>query len=157
MAEPRVPSEFILEHSHICGVFGEIAADLGHNGQTAVQLTRILPESLRTAPVWRDRLTNLWRYDYGPPYDALPGDQLVLGTTQWPQVRSLYRGVHAAESRLGSEELSKWLARLADPTKHVDVLTEMRPVIGLAASAKVQFEVTGHGDGNKTIDWLLGL
>jgi hypothetical protein len=155
MPEPRVPQEFILERSQISGVFREIAAKLGHTDQRAERLTRILPESLRTTTVWRDRLTNLWRYDYGPPYDALPGDQLVLGTTQWPQVRSLYQSVHAAESRLGSEELVKWLARLSDPAKHVDALVEMRPVVGLAASANAQFEVTGRGEGNKTIDWLV--
>jgi len=154
MAEPNVPLEFILERSHIGGVFREIAAKLGHTDQRAERLTRILPESLRTAPVWRDRLTNLWRYDYGPPYDALPGGQLVLGTTQSPEVRSLYRSVHAAESRLGSEELLKWLARLPDPAKHVDVVVEMRPVVGLAASANAHFEA-GHGEGNKTIDWLV--
>jgi hypothetical protein len=46
--------------------------------------------------------------------------------------------------------------RLDDPQKHIDVLSEMIPVLNLSHAIPVDFEVVGRGVGNRTLDWLVG-
>jgi len=114
-----------------------------------------LLKGIREAAVWRDRLTGLWRYEYGEPYDDLPGDEVIIGTDQWPDIRRLYLGVRAANYQVGEPQLLGWLERLAVPAKHLDVLSEMRPIIKLREGTSARFEVVGHGMGNKTNDWFV--
>ena len=54
---------------------------------------------------------------------------------------------------LGS--LSDYLRRLADPKKHQDLLFEFAPILRLDSSVKIEYEVAGYAEGNRTIDWLI--
>jgi len=155
VAKPRVPREFYDERHHVYGVFVRVAEEQEDPKELAEELTRLLPKGIREAAVWRDRLTGLWRYEYGEPYDDLPGDEVIIGTDQWPDIRRLYLGVRAANYQVGEPQLLGWLERLAVPAKHLDVLSEMRPIIKLREGTSARFEVVGHGMGNKTIDWFV--
>lgn len=47
-------------------------------------LLSILPRPLRDAGAFQDRLSGLWRYEFGLPYHS--GESLVWGTHMWEQV-----------------------------------------------------------------------
>lgn len=60
--------------------FVALAAEQGDAKSYATELVRLLPLPLRQAPVWFDKLSKLWRYEYGLPFDRLPEDTFVLGS-----------------------------------------------------------------------------
>jgi hypothetical protein len=60
-----------------------------------------------------------------------------------------------AKQRLKSDQLTTYLARLADPKKHADFLLEFAPILRLAADVQTDYEVCGFGTGNSTVDWLI--
>lgn len=155
MADLSVPPEFIVEKSHLLGAFRKVAEVLDHPMAVVEKLIGDLPPDLRAAPAFLDSMTNMWRYEYGGAYDRMPNDQTVSGTNKWPAVMFLYFASFAAHCRLDVTQLRAWLARLGDPPKHLSVVIEMRPIINVPPSVPVQFEVVGHGEGNRTLDWII--
>jgi len=114
----------------------------------------LAPESLQACPCFLDRLTGLWRYDFGEPLD-LPGGRVAVGTTMFQSVDVLYDVLSTAQRRLTPSQLSNYLVRLADPNKHDDLLFEFAPIVRLGGSVSSTYEVVGFGNGNRTVDWLL--
>lgn len=114
----------------------------------------LVPESLKASPCFLDRLTGLWRYDFGEPLD-LPSGGVVVGTTMFQSVDVLYDVLSTAQRRLTPGQLSNYLVRLADPNKHDDLLFEFAPIVRLRGGVSSTYEVVGFGDGNRTVDWLL--
>lgn len=114
----------------------------------------IIPEAFIDVKAFLDKLTSLWRYEFGIPYKIR--NDFVWGTDMWPPVPCLFNALSCACSRLTNATRDDYLKRLVDPSKHQAVLVEMIPGYKVGSSVAVQFEVPGQGTGNHTIDWVIG-
>lgn len=148
-----IPAELRGGTSRMYDVFLEEGRKLGDTESYAVELLRLLPLPIKQASVWLDRLTNLWRYEFGDPFDQLPGDIIVTGTNVHPPVSELYVSMRIADKRLDRSQLLIFLRRLANPSRHRDVLFEMRPMRDLGLGCRVDYEVSGFGERDTTLDW----
>jgi len=99
-------------------IFIRLALDINIPEDDARYLFRLLPKPLQEVPAFHDRLTRLWRYDFGIPIDRLPGDYVVIGTHMFPLVDRLVRVLHMACRRVSEPKLSRYLHRLSDAMKH---------------------------------------
>jgi hypothetical protein len=133
--------------------FKKLAIEYGDKEAYAIELLKLLPQSLKEAPVWFDNLTSLWRYEYGLPIDRMPEEMVVVGTNMYLPVSELYCAVRIADKRLSRIQLLEFLERLSDKGKHADALFEMRPVRDINAGLRASYEVSGLGVGNTTCDW----
>jgi hypothetical protein len=121
----------------------------------AKKAASILPEMIRSAACFLDRLTGLWRYDFGTAFDGLPGDEIVLGTHMYQPVEHLFDVVSCAMRRLTREQLADYLKRLADPDKHDDLIVEFAPILRVDPEVALTYEVVGYGEGESKVDWLI--
>lgn len=101
-----------------------------------------------------DRLANVWRYEYGEPYDL--NGKLIWGTHMWVPVRHLVLTLYCALNRLPADKRRDYFTRLADPRRHMIALVEMIPGLRVGRSVSAEFEAEGMGAGNATIDWSFG-
>jgi len=113
-----------------------------------------VPNTLIETGAFLDKMTGLWRYEFGVPYDI--AKNLVWGTHMWVPVESLFTTLLCAHSRIPENKRGTYLAELADPKKHQNKLVEMIPVAKVGSNAPVDFEVSGLGAGNRTVDWVIG-
>jgi hypothetical protein len=120
----------------------------------ASELIDMLPRSIREAPCFLDRLTSLWRYDFGEPF--VMGDQYVYGTHMYQEVETLLNVLVFVRRRLEPAKREAYLTRLGNADKHEDVLIECAPVLRLNEDIPVFHERSGHGESNATIDWIIG-
>lgn len=153
--KPSVPSEFYDETSDLYTIFLDIAKSIADSRDYVAQLMHLLPQPIKESVVWHDRLTNLWRYEYGLPLDHLPYNMVVPGTIQFPVVKNLYLSIKNAKKYLTDTQLLEYLNRIKNKSKHLETLFEMRPVINLKDSLNAEFEVEGYGIRNKKIDWFV--
>lgn len=114
------------------------------------------PNDLLTAKCFLCKLTGLWRYEFGLPSTLDKTKKLLWGTPMWPAVNTLLKVVLNAHLKLPQAKLKIYLQRLTDLKKHQDVLVEMIPTFRINHPIPTDFEVTGYGAGNKTIDWKIG-
>jgi len=152
---PRVPHFLVGGIAELPDLFAALGRARGLPREEVEGIIQLLPEPIKRSPCFLDRLTGLWRYDFGMPFVELPGDGVVLGTHMYHEVDRLYDVLFCARRRLGEEQLSSYLNRLADPNKHEDMLTEFAPILRLDPAVEVQYEVSGYGEGNRTVDWLI--
>jgi len=124
--------------------------------EEAERLLSAVPPLLLESGCFLDRMTGLWRYEFGIPYTVNSNQNLVWGTHMWVPVTHLLAAMVAAHQRLDSRKRQEYLGRLAEPSKHQDALCEMAPIIRIDPAVPVEFEVSGLSDGNQTIDWVLG-
>jgi hypothetical protein len=150
---PRVLPLFV-------GALSDLPTQLRREAQArAIPLVAIddvigrLPDNVRSAPCFLDRLTGLWRYDFGRPVDRLPRDQMMVGTLMYTPVPTLLDAAGVAVRWLREEQLSVYFGRLADEGRHQDVLYEMLPMRTPEAGVSATFEVPAAG--STTIDWLI--
>jgi hypothetical protein len=141
-------------HSTLLERFLAVATQLQDRSEEAERLFNLLPKEIQGVPTFFERLTSRWRYDFGTPIE-LSSNQVLVGTNTWPEVEHLYRCLTEVGSRVSPDKLSQYITRLSSRSKHQDVLFEARPLFSLARSVAVEFEVVGHGRGNRTIDWRL--
>lgn len=113
-----------------------------------------VPTVLLSSGAFMDRLTKLWRYEFGVPYDL--GEEEVYGTHMWVPVNHLFAALCIAYLRLNNERRVEYLNRLASPKKHQAALVEMIPADKIDSAIPLKFEVPNLGVGNKTIDWEVG-
>ena len=132
------------------------ALDAGFSDERANQLVETLPPKLKSAHCFHDKLTGLWRYEFGEPFYLEEQDQLLWGAHMWVPVRYLRRAVSCCLRRVSSARQGRFLQRLDEPGKHFDVLSEMIPLLNVNELIPANFEVVGRGIGNKEIDWLVG-
>lgn len=118
------------------------------------KILSVVPKALIDAGAFLDKMTNLWRYEFGVPYDI--GKDFVWGTHMWVPVHCLFNALSCAHSRLPKVTCVDYLKRLADPSKHQATLVEMIPGYKVDSAVAIQFEVAGQGVGNQTIDWVIG-
>lgn len=150
-----MPAELVGDKANIYTIFLHCAKEYADNRDYATQLVRLLPKSIKEAPVWFEKMTKLWRYEYGLPLTNLPGGTAITGTNVHLPVHELYLSLRIAERRLQPQQLLRFLERLSDREKHSDVLFEMRPMKDVAQHVKAFYEVEGLGIGNTTCDWQI--
>src|SRR5664280_2753082 len=119
----------------------------------ADHIVGLLPERLKAAACFLDRLTARWRYVYGDPFVGLPNDQIVLGCHMYHEVTRLFDVVSCAERRLNTESFARYLDALGNPENHEDALVEFAPILRLNAGVELAHEVPG--EGGSTIDWSI--
>ncbi|NQW24544.1 MAG: hypothetical protein HQ475_14005 [SAR202 cluster bacterium] len=117
------------------------------------KIESIVPKPLVNAGAFLDRLTGLWRYEFGVPYDI--AENRIWGTQMWLPVEHLFNALFCAHSRLLESERTIYLERLANPDLHHDTLVEMIPAHKVGATVPLDFEVAGLSVGNRTVDWVI--
>lgn len=132
------------------------AKDLGCSDEEIGKILSSAPTDLLAAECFLDKMTKLWRYEYGLPSNLPNTNQLLWGTHMWLPVRHLLEVLICAHRRLSEGKLNEYLPKLADPEKHRDHLAEMMPILRLGADIPTDFEVPGYGTGNTTVDWRIG-
>jgi hypothetical protein len=123
--------------------------------QEVDEVCGVVPPKLAGTPCFLDRLTGLWRYDFGEPFVGLPDGGVVFGTHMYQPVDRLFDVLRCARTRLPGDQLQNYLLRLDDPAKHSDLLFEFAPVLRLSLDVAAFYEVSGEGEGNRTIDWVI--
>lgn len=125
----------------------------GLSAERATEVVASVPAALIEAGVFFDKLSGLWRYEFGAPFEI--AGTLVWGTHMWVSVAHLYRAVITANARLPEQARTVYFARLSEPERHAVTLAEMIPGSKLSADLPAEFEVTGLGVGNSTVDWVV--
>ena len=116
-------------------------------------LLSIIPAEMKDCGCFLDRLTNLWRYEYGLPF-TLGEDQLLWGTHMWQPVRHLFLVLLCVLAHIPEPKRGAYLLRLANFEKHEDTLAECLPAIRVPPGTMAEFEVkTGLGD--RDVDWCI--
>jgi hypothetical protein len=128
----------------------------GMSDREIAALMTAVPSNLLRAQCFEDRLTGLWRYEFGEPYYLKRLDQLLWGTHMWVPVTHLRLALGCFLSRVSAEKHRAFLARLDNRKKHLDVLSEMIPLLHVGRGVAADFEMAGLGYGNRTIDWRFG-
>lgn len=126
----------------------------GLSNEDTEAIVSIVPKTLIETGAFLDKMTGLWRYEFGVPY--VIAQNLVWGTHMWVPVESLFKTLLCAHSRISENKRGTYLAELADPKKHQNKLVEMIPVAKVGSNTSVDFEVSGLGAGNRTVDWVIG-
>jgi hypothetical protein len=127
--------------------------EVGLSSEQADLLIASVPAPLINAGAFLDKMTNQWRYEYGIPFEI--GGTLVWGTHMWLPVEDIYNTLVVIQARLSEDQSAVYLARLNDPERHASTLVEMIPGHRIASSAQAEFEVTGYGEGHRTVDWMV--
>lgn len=150
----HVRPELIGGFAEMSSLFKAISYERGLPISYSARIATLIPESIQKLPCFLDKLTGLWRYEYGKPITLSTGGT-VVGTPMFPEVERLFEVVCCAAWRLDADELSVYLARLTDPGRHEDVIVEFAPVLRLPDTVIVEHEVCGNGVGNSTVDWSI--
>lgn len=153
--ELRIPSLFYDDVKDLRSVFTIVGREIEMNEEEVDRLFNLLPASLQQVFAFHDRITKLWRYEFGQPIDRLSSETIVVGTHMFPEVNRLLRVLSIAYTHLTKDKLYKYIQRLNSSTKHQDVLAEMSPLFWLSSSVNCEFEVSGYAEGNRTVDWVL--
>jgi hypothetical protein len=149
----RCPPEFVGGIAELSSLFQAIGHEQQLPASYPQRIASLIPEPIRVLPCFLDRLTGVWRYDYGEPIEV--GDRKVIGTHMFHEVNLLFEVVCCADWRLSPQKLGAYLARLSDRVRHEDVLVEFAPILRLGTEIAAEHEVAGHGDGNHTVDWSI--
>lgn len=155
MRQLRVPQIFIGGVASLPDLLRSFAKGRDFPRDLADQMADIVPAELRASPCFLDRLTGLWRYEFGNPFDGLPDGGLMFGTHMYMLVEQLLDVLLCAKKRLSVEQFNDYLKRIDDPNKHADLVFEFAPIIRLAEDIKTEYEVVGYGEGKTMIDWFI--
>lgn len=117
-------------------------------------LLKSIPNNLSNAHCFFDRSRNLWRYEFGHHFQFEKAS--LHGTHMWRCVDELLRVLNCCTQRLSPAKRHEYLTRLDNSKKHAEVIAEMFPILNLSETIPVDFEISGRGPGNQTIDWLIG-
>lgn len=148
------PIEFLAGLAEMPCLFKAIGQDLGFPTMYAERIAELIPREIRDRPCFLDRLTGIWRYEYGKPLTLRTGARIV-GAPMFPEVGRLFDVLGCGEWRLTGENLQTYLTRLTDLGRHEDVLAEFAPILRLADTAAVEHEVRGSEDNLTTVDWRI--
>jgi len=118
------------------------------------QLLLIVPPTIAQAGAFLDKMTGIWRYEFGLPYQ-LDGS-LVWGTHMWEHVDHLFDALRLVLTRVSEKKRAGYLRNLADLGKHQETLVEMIPATRVSSDVPLDFETAGLGIGNRTVDWVVG-
>src|SRR6266481_6266880 len=146
----RVPSALVGGVAALPDLFVALGRSRGIPREETQRIADLVPAQIKAAPCFLDRLTGIWRYDFGEPFVNLPGGGVVLGTNMYQEVERLYAVLACARRRLTPDKLSSYLASLGNPDKHEDTLIEFAPILRLGDDVETEYEVPGYGEGNRT-------
>ena len=149
----QIPKELCGDKSNMHDAFIKCAAEHDDSSDYAIELLKLLPQKLKSALVFFEKLTKLWRYYYGKPFDRMPGNTIISGTNMYFSVLELYKSIRIANKNLTKKQLYEYLDRLSIIEKHYDVLFEMRPMKDVKKTLKATYEISRKGIGNTTCDW----
>ena len=135
-------------------LFKAIGQDRGFPSGYAERISKLIPAPIQHLPCFLDRLTGIWRYEYGAPITLPMGGGVIVGTPMFPEVERLFDVVGCAAWRLDKEKLGAYLVRLADSNHHEDVLVELAPILRLG-EVTVEHEFRGKEKGASTVDWRI--
>jgi len=129
------------------------AMEQGLSKEQATERFASVPGPLIDAGAFLDKLTGLWRYEFGVPFEI--EGTLVWGAHMWVPVDYLHRAIITANVRLSEQGRSNYYVRLTEPERHAVTLAEMIPGSKLSTGVAAEFEVPGYGAGNSTVDWVV--
>lgn len=145
---------------HVVGAKGTLkeqlfqrAREQGLSATQAAERFTLVPAPLIDAGAFLDKMTNLWRYEFGIPFEI--GGSLVWGAHMWVPVDHLHRAITTANARLPEDKRAAYYNRLNDQERHAVTLAEMIPGSKLAGDVDVEFEVSGYGAGHSSLDWVI--
>jgi hypothetical protein len=114
----------------------------------------MLPPNLAASGCFLDRLTGIWRYEFGLPHRV--GNELIWGVHMWPRVPLLFDVLECAQRWLSPDKLRAYIALIDDIERHLIHLAEMFPMLRVRPGIPADHEVSGLGVGNRTVDWVIG-
>jgi len=114
----------------------------------------MLPPNLSACGCFLDRLTGIWRYEFGLPHRV--GNELIWGVHMWPRVPLLFDVLQCAQARLPLDKLRAYIALIDHIGQHLIHLAEMFPMLRVPPGIPADHEVSGLGVGNRTVDWVIG-
>jgi len=130
-------------------------ADEGKNrGITYQEIDSIIssiPLKLLNAYCFFDKLTKIWRYEFGLPF-TVGSSQYLYGTHMWPPVKYLFSVLFIAIKRLPDRRRREYFSKLTNIDKHWDTLVEFLPIIRLSEKTQFSYEFP-TGIGNLNADW----
>ncbi|RDE49457.1 MAG: hypothetical protein DVS81_16400 [Candidatus Accumulibacter meliphilus] len=129
------------------------AKEQGLSAEQANECFASVPSPLIDSGAFLDNLTGLWRYEFGVPFEI--EGTYVWGAHMWVPVDYLHRAIITANDRLSEQARSAYYTRLNEPERHAVTLTEMIPGSKLPTGVPAEFEVSGYGAGNSTVDWVV--
>jgi hypothetical protein len=150
-----IPPELVGGIASLPDLMVALARLRGLDRSDADRVVDLVPTSLKSAPCFLDRLTAIWRYVYGLPFNGLPDNRTVLGTHMYHEVDRLFEIISCAQRRLTSKNLSAYLNAITNPVKHEDTLVEFAPILRLDPDSLYVIEYEVPGAGESTIDWLI--
>src|ERR1035437_671530 len=106
MKLPRVPEKLIGGLAALPELFRASAKWRGMSREEVDEVICLVPAPILELICFLDRLTSLWRYDYGEPFDNLPGNQMVFGTHMYNEVDRLFDVIDCARRRLAARGVS---------------------------------------------------
>jgi hypothetical protein len=148
----QVFPHFVLARSTLKDQLFQQAKEQGLSAERATERFTSVPVPLIDAGAFLDKLTGLWRYEFGIPFE-IKGQ--VWGTHMWVPIDNLHRAIITANARLSEQERSAYYKRLNVPKLHAVTLAEMIPGSKLPSELRAEFEVTGYGSGDSTVDWVV--
>ena len=101
------------------------AREQGLSVEQATERFAGISAPLIDAGTFLDKLTGLWRYEFGVPFEI--DGTLVWGSHMWVPVDHLHRAIVTANARLSEPERATYYARLNDPERHAVTHAEMIP------------------------------
>lgn len=150
MRLPHVPPELVGDLSDVVEQLERAAEQRETPWEPIEQLCQALPDAIRNAPCFLDRLTGLWRYEFGEPIEGEDG-RIMVGTQMFTPIGTLLECLVVVSQRLTPDQASIFMRRLADSGRHQDVVAEMFPLRDIPLSVPARFEVPGVG--GTTVDW----
>lgn len=153
----RVKPEFIggKDSLSIC-LISELQ-QLNIDNQEISKILSYIPTDFLSIKCFLDKITNLWRYEFGYP-SSLPNTRQLLwiANEMWPPVKVLAQVLLCAYSKLLEIKFKSYLNKLTAIRKHSDSLVEMLPILRIDKNIPTDFEVMGYGPGKTNVDWIIG-
>jgi len=112
-----------------------------------------IPIRILNSDCFLDKMTKLWRYEFGLPFTVANGKYLY-GTHMWPPVKYLFSVLSCAVNRLPERKRRDYFTRLTNIEKHWDTLVEFLPIIRLSDNVSFCHEAP-TGIGNLNADWKI--
>jgi len=150
----QIKPEFVAAKSTLPACLREEGLSRGWSDAECDALLAAVPPQLPACDCFLDKLTSMWRYEFGEPHQV--GESLVWAIHMWPPVRIVFDVLDCALKRLTEEKRAAYFGLLADQRKHQEFLAEMFPMLRVDRAVPADHEVAGLGVGNRTVDWAIG-
>ncbi|MBZ5543893.1 MAG: hypothetical protein LAO07_09470 [Acidobacteriia bacterium] len=158
MRSRLIPRPLRQEEASLLAAVCEAAKAIGMTPEQATKVYGLLPPNIRKAPAFKDRLTGLWRYEFGRAYVVRNEEGhnfAIWGTDQAPRIALLLKGVDRLMHLLARPQLRVFLKRLDDERKHLHILAELDPILRPQLPFAAEYEAKGHARGKHKIDWAI--